>query len=91
MIGWAKLKKKIELRELEFNSEEKKMSEIQRSNNFRPVGEKTAAILLGISYSKIKTLRRQGKIPFLRIGRSVKYTLPILEKFLEKGFVEAQK
>lgn len=67
------------------------MSEIQRSNNFRPVGEKEAAILLGMSYTKIKSLRRQGKIPYLRIGRSVKYTIPMLERFLEKGIVEAQK
>jgi excisionase family DNA binding protein len=93
MIDWAKLKrkqkKKNELRDLEFTMENLRMENIIKSENFRLVGEKQASKILGISYTKLKYLRQQGKIGFVRVGRSVKYKLSQLESFIERGIVEA--
>ncbi len=54
------------------------------------VDEKTAAMLLSMSYTKLrKTVRPQNKIAYVRIGASVKYTLADLKAYLAKCRVEA--
>jgi excisionase family DNA binding protein len=67
-----------------------RMENIIKSENFRLVGEKHASKILGISYTKLKYLRQQGKIGFVRVGRSVKYKLSQLSRFIENGIVEAE-
>ncbi len=69
---------------------EKIMEKIRTTEGFKPIGEKAAAILLGMSYSKLKLLRRSGKIGFLRVERSIKYSLCQLERFLERAEVDAE-
>jgi len=95
MIDWDKLrkiyKKKNALKELELKMEQNLMEKITQNENFKLVGEKKASLILGISYSKLKYLRKQGKIGFLRIGRSVKYSIAGLERFVSNSMVEAEK
>ncbi len=53
--------------------------------------EKTAALLLSVSYEKLrKKIRPQNKIAFLRLGRSIKYSLPDLKAYLARCRVEAK-
>jgi hypothetical protein len=55
------------------------------------IDEKTAAMLLSMSYDKLrKRVRPQNKIAYLRIGPSVKYTLEDLKVYLAKCRVEAK-
>jgi excisionase family DNA binding protein len=55
------------------------------------IDEKTAAMLLSVSYEKLrKTIRPQNKIAYVRIGTSVKYTLADLKAYLAKCRVEAK-
>ncbi len=54
------------------------------------IDEKTAAMLLSMSYEKLrKTVRPQNKIAYVRIGTSVKYMLADLKAYLSKCRVEA--
>ncbi len=66
------------------------MEQIEAVENFKLLTEKEAAKVLKISYSKIKYLRGQGKISFVRIGFSVKYKISQLQKFVELGVVDAK-
>jgi hypothetical protein len=55
------------------------------------IDEKTAAMLLSMSYDKLrKRIRPQNKIAYVRIGASVKYTLADLKAYLAKCRVEAR-
>jgi excisionase family DNA binding protein len=82
--------KREALRNLGFLVENIIMETIESTENFKLLTEKEAAKVLKISYSKIKYLRGQGKISFVRIGYSVKYKLSQLQKFIELGTVEAE-
>jgi excisionase family DNA binding protein len=54
------------------------------------IDEKTAAMLLSVSYEKLrKKIRPQNKIAYIRIGASVKYTMTDLKAYLAKCRVEA--
>jgi hypothetical protein len=79
------------LRNLGFLVEKIIMEQIESAENFKLVSEQQAAKILQMSYSKIKYLRGQGKISFVRIGYSVKYKISQLQKFVELGVVEATK
>ncbi len=53
--------------------------------------EKTAALLLSVSYEKLrKKIRPQNKIAFLRLGKSIKYSLADLKAYLARCRVEAK-
>jgi excisionase family DNA binding protein len=78
------------LRNLGFLVEKIIMETIKSTEDFKLLTEKEAAKVLKISYSKIKYLRGQGKISFVRIGYSVKYKLSQLQKFVELGVVDAK-
>jgi excisionase family DNA binding protein len=44
-----------------------------------------AAALLGISERKLWELKATGKIPCVRIGRSVRFRIQDLEEFIERN------
>jgi excisionase family DNA binding protein len=53
--------------------------------------EKTAALLLSVSYEKLrKKIRPQNKIAYLRLGKSIKYSLADLKAYLARCRVEAK-
>jgi hypothetical protein len=53
--------------------------------------EKTAAMLLSMSYEKLrKKVRPQNKIAYIRVGKSIKYTLADLKVYLARCRVEAK-
>jgi hypothetical protein len=55
------------------------------------IDEPTVASLIGVSYTKLrKVLRPSGRISYLRIGASVKYTLADVNDYLAKCRVEAK-
>ncbi len=78
------------LRNLGFLMEKIIMEQIETAENFKLVSEQQAAKILKISYSKIKYLRGQGKIGFVRLGKSIRYKVSQLQKFVELGVVEAK-
>jgi excisionase family DNA binding protein len=82
--------KREALRNLGFLIEKKIMEQIETAENFKLVSEQQAARILQMSYSKIKYLRKQGKISFVRIGYSVRYKISQLQKFVELGIIEAK-
>jgi excisionase family DNA binding protein len=82
--------KREALRNLGLLMEKITMEQIEKAENFKLLGEKQAAKVLQISYSKIKSLRKEGKISFVRIGYSVKYKISQLQKFVELGIIEAK-
>jgi excisionase family DNA binding protein len=83
---------KIEaLRNLGFLMEKIIMEQIEAVENFKLLTEKEAAKVLKMSYSKIKSLRQQKKIGFVRSGYSIRYKISQLQKFIELGTVEATK
>jgi excisionase family DNA binding protein len=94
MIDWSAIKRKWKknqaLAHLEAEMEILKMEKIVKSEKFTIVGEQEAAKILSVSYSKLKQLRKDGQIEFLRIGKSVKYTIRQLERFVERGVIQAQ-
>ncbi len=47
------------------------------------ISEIEAARILGISPRTLWTLRTEGKIPFIRIGRSIRYSVEALRKWIE--------
>ncbi len=85
-----RLKKRDNLREIETQIEKKIMEKITTNESFKMVDERQAAKILKMSYSKIKYLRKQGKIGFLRVGRSIRYKISQLQKFIELSVVEAE-
>jgi excisionase family DNA binding protein len=85
-----KYKKKAALIELGFRMENFKMEIIETTENFKYVTEVQASKILGISHSKIKYLRSQGKIGYVKIGKSIRYKISQLQKFVEQGIVEAK-
>jgi excisionase family DNA binding protein len=85
-----KFKKKEALRDLGLLLETITMQTIETAENFKFVTEQQAAKILKMSYSKIKLLRGQKKIAFVRIGRSIRYKISQLQKFVEQGVVEAE-
>ncbi len=83
--------RKIEnLREIEIKMETEIMEKITTNESFRMVDERQASKILKMSYSKIKYLRKQGKIGFVRVGRSIRYKISQLQKFIELSVVEAE-
>jgi excisionase family DNA binding protein len=78
------------LRNLGFLVEKIIMETIKSTEDFKLLTEQQAAKVLKISYSKIKYLRGQGKIGFVRLGKSIRYKLTQLQKFVELGVVEAK-
>ncbi len=82
--------KREALRNLGFLMEKIIMEQIETAENFKLVSEQSAAKILKISYSKIKYLRGQGKIGFVRLGKSIRYKVSQLQKFVELGVVEAK-
>ena len=46
--------------------------------------EAEAAIALGISRRTLWTLRTEGRIPFLRIGKCVRYSVEALKAWIEE-------
>jgi excisionase family DNA binding protein len=85
-----RLKKKDSLREIETEIRNKIMEDIKTSENFKLINEKSAAKILGISYSNLKHMRQQKRISCVRIGRSVRYKLTQLLRFIENGVIEAE-
>jgi excisionase family DNA binding protein len=79
------------LRNLGFLMEKIIMEQIETAENFKLLTEQQAAKVLKMSYSKIKYLRKQGKIGFVRFGCSIRYKISQLQKFVELGVVEATK
>jgi excisionase family DNA binding protein len=56
------------------------------------IDELSASKLLSVSYDKLrKKIRPQNKIAYLRLGKSVKYTLEDLKSYLASCRVEAKK
>ncbi len=83
--------RKIEnLREIEIQKEKTIMEDIKTNDNFKLLDEKTASKILGISYSKLKWLRQNKRISCVRIGRSVRYKLTQLLRFIDNGIIEAE-
>ncbi len=78
------------LRNLGFLVENIIMETIETTENFKLLTEQQAAKVLKMSYSKIKYLRKQGKIGFVRFGCSIRYKLSQLQKFVELGIIEAK-
>ncbi len=78
------------LRNLGFLMEKIIMEQIEIGENFKLLTEQQAAKVLKISYSKIKYLRGQGKLGFVRLGKSIRYKVSQLQKFVELGVVEAK-
>jgi excisionase family DNA binding protein len=78
------------LRNLGFLMEKITMETIETTENFKLLTEQQAAKVLKMSYSKIKYLRQQGKIGFVRFGCSIRYKLSQLQKFVELGIIEAK-
>jgi excisionase family DNA binding protein len=78
------------LRNLGFLMEKIIMETIKSTEDFKLLTEQQAAKILKISYSKIKYLRKQGKIGFVQLGCSIRYKLTQLQKFVELGTVEAE-
>jgi excisionase family DNA binding protein len=78
------------IRNLGFLVEKIIMETIKSTEDFKLLTEQQAAKVLKISYSKIKYLRGQGKIGFVRLGKSIRYKLTQLQKFVELGVVEAK-
>ncbi len=55
------------------------------------IGEPLAAKLLGISYDTLrKRVRPRGKISYIRVGPSIKYTREDLKTYLAKCRFEAK-
>jgi excisionase family DNA binding protein len=82
--------KREALRNLGFLVEKIIMETIESTENFKLLTEKEAAKVLKMSYSKIKSLRQQKKIGFVRFGCSIRYKLTQLQKFVELGIIEAK-
>jgi excisionase family DNA binding protein len=82
--------KREALRNLGFLIEKITMKTIETTENFKLVSEQSAAKILQMSYSKIKYLRKQGKIGFVRSGKSIRYKISQLQRFIELGTVEAE-
>ncbi len=78
------------IRNLGFLVEKIIMETIKSTEDFKLLTEQQAAKVLKMSYSKIKYLRKQGKIGFVRLGKSIRYKLTQLQKFVELGVVEAK-
>jgi excisionase family DNA binding protein len=78
------------LRNLGFLMEKITMETIGTAENFKLLTEQQAAKVLKISYSKIKYLRGQGRIGFVLLGKSIRYKVSQLQKFVELGVVEAK-
>jgi excisionase family DNA binding protein len=78
------------LRNLGFLMEKIIMEQIETAENFKLLTEQQAAKILKISYSKIKYLRGQGNIGFVRLGKSIRYKVSQLQKFVELGTIEAK-
>jgi excisionase family DNA binding protein len=78
------------LRNLGFLMEKITMETIETAENFKLLTEQQAAKVLKISYSKIKYLRGQGNIGFVRLGKSIRYKVSQLQKFVELGVVEVK-
>jgi excisionase family DNA binding protein len=82
--------KREALRNLGFLVEKIIMETIETTENFKLLTEKEAAKVLKMSYSKIKSLRQQKKIGFVRFGCSIRYKISQLQKFIELGVVDAK-
>ncbi len=53
------------------------------------VSDKQLAQLLGVSVDMIRSQRRQKKgLPFYRFGRTVRYSLKDVERFVEQNKIE---
>ncbi len=85
-----KLRKEENLREIEIQMEIEIMEKITTNENFKMVDERQASKILKMSYSKIKYLRKQGKIGFVRAGRSIRYKISQLHRYVELSTVEAE-
>ncbi len=49
------------------------------------VNARTAANLLGICERNLFTLKKEGKIPVVKIGKLTKYHIPSLQKWIEEN------
>jgi excisionase family DNA binding protein len=93
MVDWEKLKRKYKKRDLlvtlERVVEEIKMENI-KNLNIVLLSEKEASKILNVSYNKLRYLRQQGKISFVRVGASIKYRIEYLQSFLERNAVKVE-
>jgi hypothetical protein len=92
-VDWVKInriyKQKQALKNLELLMKEIKMEKIKNAD-ITLLSEKEASRILNVSYNKLRYLRQGGLISFCRIGKSIKYRLNDLQRFVERGQVEAQ-
>ena len=56
----------------------------EQRNNTLLVTERVAARMLGVCQRTVFTLRKAGEIPFVKIGRSVRYSAADLKALIER-------
>jgi hypothetical protein len=84
-----KYKKINGLKILDSVLEEIKMEDVRR-NTITLLSEREASKILSVSYNKLRYLRQQGLISFVRVGASIKYRIEYLQSFLERNAVKVE-
>ena len=61
------------------------------ANEKRIVGEKKAAVAMGLAVQTLRNMRHQRRGPaYLKIGRSVRYDLQDIEAYLQKRKIDPE-
>ncbi len=68
------------------------MEEIEENKTQKPmlIRELQASKILGLSYPYLKVLRRRGLISWVQVGRSVRYRMSDLQRYVERNLVEVK-